>query len=605
MQHRIAVLERDACNFKKCGHECQKFCPPELMGEKVIEFTDPEGYPVIDEVLCIGCGICTKKCPFDAIDIVNIPTEIGQNKVHQYGLNTFRLYRLPMPKAGSVTGLVGKNGVGKTTCINILSGSLTPNLGRLDAPPSWDDILEMYQGTELRPHFEKLRQGLIKASVKPQAIYLIPKAWKEPIGKLVDQYDETGRGRELLAQLSLSDDVGKLPEELSGGELQRLAVVVAAERDADIYFFDEPSSFNDVYQRLQVSKVVRGLANRGKSVLLVEHDLTFLDYACDFVHIIYGDPGVYGIVSGPMTTSEGINSLLDGRIPGENMRFRESPVTFDVFSPPSGDVTYASLLEYTSLKKSYPPYTLEAEGGIIKQGEVIGVLGANALGKTTFLKILASQLEPDEGKALSKAKIAYKPQYLTSDFEGTVQDLLNATNGDRWSSGQNMAQLLKPLRVDKLLEKTVSSLSGGELQKTAVVVALLKEADIYALDEPSAFTDIEDRIAMAKAVQRYVKSMDKSAVIIDHDIMLVDIVSDSLIIFTGEPGISGHASPPMAKEKGMNLFLSDISITYRRDASTGRPRVNKPDSRLDREQKDKGQYYYVARKAEPTREESK
>lgn len=598
-------MERDACNFKKCGHECQKFCPPELMGEKVIEFTDPEGYPVIDEVLCIGCGICTKKCPFDAIDIVNIPTEIGQNKVHQYGLNTFRLYRLPMPKAGSVTGLVGKNGVGKTTCINILSGSLTPNLGRLDAPPSWDDILEMYQGTELRPHFEKLRQGLIKASVKPQAIYLIPKAWKEPIGKLVDQYDETGSGRELLAQLSLSDDVGKLPEELSGGELQRLAVVVAAERDADIYFFDEPSSFNDVYQRLQVSKVVRALANRGKSVLLVEHDLTFLDYACDFVHIIYGDPGVYGIVSGLMTTSEGINSLLDGRIPGENMRFRESPVTFDVFSPPSGDVTYASLLEYTSLKKSYPPYTLEVEGGIIKQGEVIGVLGANALGKTTFLKILASQLEPDEGKALSKAKIAYKPQYLTSDFEGTVQDLLNATNGDRWSSGQNMAQLLKPLRVDKLLEKTVSSLSGGELQKTAVVVALLKEADIYALDEPSAFTDIEDRIAMAKAVQRYVKSMDKSAVIIDHDIMLVDIVSDSLIIFTGEPGISGHASPPMAKEKGMNLFLSDISITYRRDASTGRPRVNKPDSRLDREQKDKGQYYYVARKAEPTREESK
>jgi ATP-binding cassette subfamily E protein 1 len=287
------------------------------------------------------------------------------------------------------------------------------------------------------------------------------------------------------------------------------------------------------------------------------------------------------------------------------MRFRENPVTFDVFSPSSGDVTYAPLLEYTSLKKSYPPYTLEAEGGIIKQGEVIGVLGANALGKTTFLKILASQLEPDEGRALSKAKIAYKPQYLTSDFEGTVQDLLNATSGDRWSSGQNMNQLLKPLRVDKLLEKTVSSLSGGELQKTAVAVALLKEADIYALDEPSAFTDIEDRIAMAKAIQRYVKSMDRSAVIIDHDIMLVDIVSDSLIIFTGKPGISGHASPPMAKEKGMNLFLSDISITYRRDGSTGRPRVNKPDSRLDREQKDKGQYYYVARKAEPTKEESK
>jgi ATP-binding cassette subfamily E protein 1 len=575
------------------------------MGEKVIEFTDPEGYPIIDEILCIGCGICTRKCPFEAIDIVNIATEIGEDKVHQYGPNSFRLYRLPIPKAGSVTGLVGKNGVGKTTSINILSGSLMPNLGRLEAPPSWDDILGVYQGTELRPHFEKLSQGLIKASVKPQAIYLIPKAWKEPIGKLVDRYDETGSGRELLRQLSLGEDLDKLPEELSGGELQRLAVVVAAERDADIYFFDEPSSFNDVYQRLQVSKVVRGLARTGKNVLLVEHDLTFLDYACDFVHIIYGDPGVYGIVSGPMTTSEGINSLLDGMIPGENMRFRDNPVTFDIFSPPSSDITKAPLLEYTDLKKSYPPYTLQAEGGVIKAGEVVGVLGANALGKTTFLKILASQLEPDEGKALTKAKIAYKPQYLSSDFEGTVQDLLNATSGDRWSSGQNLAQLLKPLRVDKLLDKSVYSLSGGELQKTAVAVALLKEADIYALDEPSAFTDIEDRIAMAKAIQRYVKSLDKSAIIIDHDIMLVDIVADSLIIFTGSPGVSGHASPPMAKEKGMNLFLSDVSITYRRDASTGRPRVNKPDSRLDREQKDKGQYYYVARKAAPAAEKEK
>ncbi len=597
MQHRIAVLERDACNFKKCGHECQKFCPPELMGEKVIEFTDPEGYPVIDEVLCIGCGICTKKCPFDAIDIVNIATEIGEDKVHQFGPNAFRLYRLPIPKSGSVTGLVGKNGVGKTTSINILSGSLMPNLGRLDSPPTWDEILDVYQGTELRPHFEKVSQGLIKASVKPQAIYLIPKAWKDNVGKLVDQYDETGRGKELLRQLSLIEDVDKLPEELSGGELQRLAVVVAAEREADIYFFDEPSSFNDVYQRLQVSKVVRELARSGKSVLLVEHDLTFLDYACDFVHIIYGDPGVYGIVSGPMTTSEGINSLLDGMIPGENMRFRDSPVTFDIYSPPSSEGSTVPLLEYTKLVKSYPPYTLQADGGVIRQGEVVGVLGANALGKTTFLKILASQLEPDEGKALSKAKIAYKPQYLTSDFTGTVQELLTASSGDSWSSGQSMGQLLKPLRVDKLLDKYVSSLSGGELQKTAVAAVLLKEADIYALDEPSAFTDIEDRIAMAKAIQRYVKALDKSAVIIDHDIMLVDIVSDSLIIFTGRPGISGHAGPPMAKEKGMNLFLSDVSITYRRDANTGRPRVNKPDSRLDREQKERGEYYYVARKA--------
>jgi len=592
--HRIAVLERDSCNFRKCAHECQRFCPPQLMGEKVIEFTDPEGYPVIDEVLCIGCGICTK-CPFDAIDIVNIASELGEEKVHQYGVNSFRLYRLPIPKAGSVTGLVGKNGVGKTTSIDILSGSLRPNLGRLDSPPSWGDILDAYQGTELRPHFEKLSRGMVRSSVKPQAIYSISKAWRQPAGLLLEKYDETGRGRELTKQLGLLDSLEKLPEELSGGELQRLAVAVAAERDADIYFFDEPSSFNDVYQRLQVSRVIRGLARMGKSVLLVEHDLTFLDYACDFVHLIYGEPGVYGIVSGPMTTSEGINCLLDGMIPGENVRFRDSPVTFEVYSPIGDESESPILLQYTALKKSYPPYVLQAEPGSVKRGHVVGVLGANALGKTTFLRMLASDLRPDEGEALSKAKISYKPQYLSSEFDGTVQELLTSAVGDAWSSGQNMVQLLKPLRVDKLLEKKVKELSGGELQKAAVALTLLREADIYALDEPSAFTDVEDRIAMAKAIQRYVKSMDRSAIVIDHDIMLVDIVSDSLIIFTGKPGTEGHASAPMPKERGMNLFLSDVAITYRRDATTGRPRVNKPDSRLDREQKSRGEYYYVSR----------
>lgn len=564
------------------------------MGEKVIEFTDPEGYPVIDEVLCIGCGICTK-CPFDAIDIVNIASELGEEKVHQYGVNSFRLYRLPIPKAGSVTGLVGKNGVGKTTSIDILSGSLRPNLGRLDSPPSWGDILDAYQGTELRPHFEKLSRGMVRSSVKPQAIYSISKAWRQPAGLLLEKYDETGRGRELTKQLGLLDSLEKLPEELSGGELQRLAVAVAAERDADIYFFDEPSSFNDVYQRLQVSRVIRGLARMGKSVLLVEHDLTFLDYACDFVHLIYGEPGVYGIVSGPMTTSEGINCLLDGMIPGENVRFRDSPVTFEVYSPIGDESESPILLQYTALKKSYPPYVLQAEPGSVKRGHVVGVLGANALGKTTFLRMLASDLRPDEGEALSKAKISYKPQYLSSEFDGTVQELLTSAVGDAWSSGQNMVQLLKPLRVDKLLEKKVKELSGGELQKAAVALTLLREADIYALDEPSAFTDVEDRIAMAKAIQRYVKSMDRSAIVIDHDIMLVDIVSDSLIIFTGKPGTEGHASAPMPKERGMNLFLSDVAITYRRDATTGRPRVNKPDSRLDREQKSRGEYYYVSR----------
>ncbi len=129
-----------------------------MMGTSVIEFGE-DGYPVINEVTCIGCSICVKKCPFDAISIVNLAQELGSEKVHQYGANTFRLYRLPVPKKGKVVGLVGKNGVGKSTSINILSGNLVPNLGFFENSPSWDIVLKAFQGTELRSHFEAISRG--------------------------------------------------------------------------------------------------------------------------------------------------------------------------------------------------------------------------------------------------------------------------------------------------------------------------------------------------------------------------------------------------------------------------------------------------------------
>jgi len=562
-----------------------------MMGTSVIEFGE-DGYPVINEVTCIGCSICVKKCPFDAISIVNLAQELGGEKVHQYGANTFRLYRLPIPKKGKVVGLVGKNGVGKSTSINILSGNIIPNLGFFENSPSWDVVLKAFQGTELRSHFESISRGELKSSVKPQAIYMVPKAWKKSVRELIDAYDERGLGMTIAKSLGLEQSLDKLPEELSGGELQRAAVAVAGERDADIYFFDEPSSYNDVFQRMQVSRVIRKIADEGRSVVLVEHDLTFLDYATDYIHILYGEPAVYGIVSNIYTTSEGINALLEGSIPDENIRFRDISVSFELYSSKTSRVDSPNVLSYTGLVKKYSGFELYAEEGSLREGEVIGVLGANALGKTTFLKLLASQEKAEFGEINTKAKISYKPQYLESNYDGTVQQLLDSAL-QSWNNEYNLSQLIKPLSVHKLLEKKINELSGGELQKVAVVITLLREADIYALDEPSAFTDIEDRIAMARAIQRYVKAKGKSAIVIDHDVMLIDIVSDALIIFTGKPGIRGEASTVMTKEKGMNAFLANIGMTYRRDPGTGRPRVNKPDSRLDREQKASGNYYYM------------
>jgi ATP-binding cassette subfamily E protein 1 len=553
---------------------------------------------VISEELCTGCGICIKKCPFEAITILNIAEEIGEDKIHQYGINTFRLYRLPTPRKGSVVGLVGKNGVGKTTTLNILSGILKPNLGRYESPPGWDDILQEFGGTELKTHFEKISAGQLKVSLKPQAVYKVAEVWKGEASSLLKKVDERNAYSDLVDSLNLRECISKNVSELSGGELQRLTVAVAASKNADIYLFDEPSSYNDVYQRLAVAKVIQGLADMGKSIILVEHDLTFLDYLSENIHVLYGEPGVYGIVSSVLTARTGINVLLDGYLPTENVRFRDRRVNFEVFAPMGGEVELPEIVKYEELTKSFPGFTLKVEASSIRQGQVIGVIGANALGKTTYLKIIAGIEKSDKGEVFSGAKISYKPQYLSSDYDGDVKTFLWGVAGDKVDDPTFQSSLVEPLGMHKLFEKNVKTLSGGELQKVAILSCLIRNADIYALDEPSAFIDVEDRLTFARAIQKFVKSQGKTALIVDHDIQMVDITSDSLMIFTGVPGESGFASAPQTKEKGMNSFLESLGITYRRDIETGRPRVNKPGSKLDREQKDAGRYYYLAKVAE-------
>lgn len=591
--HRIAVLDEELCQPKKCGLECIIYCPVNKTGGECIIQRPEDGKAVISEDLCTGCGICIKKCPFDAIVIVNLARELSVDKIHQYGINSFRLYRLPAPKKGAVVGLIGRNGMGKSTIVNILSGNMKPNLGHYDRDVSWDEVLKYYQGTEMKSHFEKIANGTMKASIKPQLVYLIPKAFKGTPKELLKKYDERKVADKLTQQLGLHNILDRDILQLSGGELQRLAVAVAASKDAEYYFFDEPSSYNDVYQRLAVARVMRELAEQGKCVMVVEHDMALLDYLSDYVHIIYGEPGAYGIVSGMQSTKVGINNFLEGFLPTENVRFRNKAFKFDITSSNDDILLDISAASYSSLAKSFQSFKLKVEAGRVRKGEIIGMVGANALGKTTLMRMLAGIDKPDSGTIDIGARISYKPQYLNQDYDGDVRSLMYAAYQSPIEGSIIEEQIIIPMGVKKLYDKSVRHLSGGELQKVAVVASLLRQADIYALDEPSAFLDAEDRIAVAKFLQRFIKAQGKSAIIIDHDMQLIDLIADTLVIFEGHTGLEGYATAPMRKEDGMNRFLKALSITYRRDETTGRPRVNKEGGRLDREQKDSGNYYYV------------
>lgn len=593
MSHRVAVIDEELCKPKKCNLECINFCPVNKSGAKCIVLGEKDNnqIAVIDEDLCNGCGICVKKCPFDAITIVNLSTELGKVKVHQYGTNSFRLYKLPSPKKESVVGLLGRNGMGKTTIVNILSGSLRPNLGSYENEPDWAEILKFFHGTELKSHFEKISNNEIKASIKPQKVYLIPKVFDGTAKELLEKHDEKNAISELTEQLGLKESLERNVGELSGGELQRLAVAITANKEADFYFFDEPSSYNDVYQRLAVAKVIHGLAKQGKSVMVVEHDVTLLDYLSDYINVLYGEPGAYGIVSSVLGTKVGINVFLDGYLPNENVRFRDKAFKFEITAGTEEFIQEEVFAEYSNLKKHYDAFKLDVTAGKIRKGEVIGVVGANALGKTTMMKLLAGVEKPHDGKVEVKAKISYKPQYLSQEYEGDVRSLLDSAYGKPVEGSSIEEQIILHIGVKKLYDKMVKNLSGGELQKVAVVACLLRDVDIYALDEPSAFLDVEDRIALAKFIQRFVRAQGKSAIIIDHDLQLIDLVADTFIVFTGRPSIEGHASEVLPKVDGMNKFLQGLELTYRRDPESNRPRVNKVDSRLDREQKMMKTYY--------------
>jgi ATP-binding cassette, sub-family E, member 1 len=591
--HRIAVLDEELCQPKKCGLECIIYCPVNKTGGECIVLSEDSKKAIISEDLCTGCGICVKKCPFEAIVIVNLAREIGEGKIHQYGINSFRLYHLPTLKKGDVVGLLGRNAMGKSTIVNILSGSIRPNFGNYDSQLNWDKVLEKFHGTELQSHFEKIARGEMRASIKPQLVYLIQNAFKGTAKELLKKYDERKAADSLIDDLGLRNLLERNIGNLSGGELQRLAVAIAASKDADYYFFDEPSSYNDVYQRLVVARVIRGLANAGKSVMVVEHDITLLDYLSDHIHIVYGEPAAYGIVSGLQATKLGINNFLEGFIPAENVRFREKAFRFETTSSDEDVILDIPVVSYSDLAKSFPSFHLKISAGRIRNGEIVGIIGANSLGKTTFMRMIAGLDKPDSGIIEIGSEISYKPQYLSQDYDGNVYALLSAACEGISDISSMEEQIIIPIGVKKLYERNVRNLSGGELQKVAIAATLMRPANLYALDEPSAFLDVEDRIAFAKFLQRFVRAYSKSAIVIDHDMQLVDLVSNSLVIFDGKPGVEGLASQPMQKEVGMNKFLKELSITFRRDETTGRARINKEGSRLDRLQKDSGDYYYT------------
>lgn len=585
---RVAILNQERCKPNSNAFKyLQKYAG--LCGGECIQVHE-EACKILESA-CPPCLIRAKLCPDDAVKIINLPEELDTDLIHQFSLNGFRLFRLPAPRKRQVVGILGPNGIGKSTAIKHLSGSLRPNLGDWESPPpDWEEVISMFPRGELRDYLGLVSEGEVTISVKPQHIDKLPKVFDGEVRELLQRVDDREELESYAHQLGISHILGRKLAVLSGGELQRVAICATLLKEADVYFFDEPSSYLDIFERMRMVLIIQALAEKGKRVLVVEHDLAILDVLCDLVHIVYGEKAGYGIFTPSRSTRTAINAYLDGFLVEENVRIRDKPIRF-LKHYERASQKGNTVLEWGEIEKKLGDFTLSTGKGSVHRSEVVGVVGPNATGKSTMIKILAGELDYDSGWISEGASISYKPQHIAADFDGSVQLWLDTEIGPKWRSGEFNVNVVRALGVDQLLPKRVKKLSGGERQAVAIAICLGREADLYLFDEPSAHLDANARMVAAKAIRKTMETNEKSAFVIDHDVYFIDIVSDSLLVFEGEGAVHGSAKGPFRLREGMNRFLKSVNITFRRDHDSKRPRINKPESRKDREQRTEGDFY--------------
>jgi len=586
---RLAVIKKEKCKPLLCGWLCMKQCPMNMTDADCI-YEDVDKKAGIDEILCSGCGICPKICPFDAISIINLPEIKNKPPIHQYGLNGFRIFDLPLIQDKTITGIIGRNGIGKSTVINVLSNSIKANFSRFGEEKIKEDeeyfkfLNDLFKGTALQNYFTKLQKEEIKVAYKPQQIVNIPKIFSGNVEDLLLKVNpDKTKVEELTTKLNIHRILKRDIKVLSGGELQRVAISACLLKEgANFYVLDEVTNYLDIFERLNSSQIIKE-TTQDKTALLIEHDLVVLDYMTDFINIMYGEPGAYGMLTGVKTSKVGINTYLDGYSKDENVRFRDKPISFDKESV-SESQKIKVVAEWTEKSLKVGDFKLDIKSGDVKEGEIMGIIGKNALGKTTFLNdVLEEGFGPE-------VVIASKPQMISRDEETVMEKLMRHQN---YHNNFYNLYVLEPLNIKSLLEKPTNTLSGGELQRFAIANTLLEEAHVYLLDEPTAFLDIEEKLKIAKMLKNFIMLKDKSAFIIDHDLVFMDYLSDRLLVFEGEPGIQGLSNSPLSMREGMNLFLKGLNITFRRDDANKRPRVNKLGSVKDSEQKKSGEYYYT------------
>lgn len=519
-----------------------------------------------------------------------------------------------------------------STVMSIVANKIKPNFEEFDKVYEDKEIIKMFKGTEMHKFMEKLYKKQYKISIKPQHVETLTKYLRiKGVDPTVGEYlhgvfleNETNAESfdKIINTLELNQILQSKVRTTSGGELQRIVCASTLLKKADLYVFDEPSNFLDIKQRLNMAELIRDLVDPNKYVVVIEHDLALLDYMSDFICIMYGEPGAFGVVSKPHSTAEAINMYFDGYIPSENMRFRteeynikdlkdiESEVKVSINTDTNSlkidelkkDELKPNILSYDGTFIKYEKFELEIKGGTFPiNSSITIVLGENGVGKSTFVSYLAKELS---------SAVSYKPQYLNIDqfidkkteTFPTVEQFFYNNIRDKYINELFKSDVVRPMQINLIKDRTLDQLSGGELQRFFIVYCLGQDAHIYLIDEPSACLDVEQRVITTKVIKRFIIHNQKVGFIVEHDMMMAvsmaQEINSQIVVIEKSCDSEGNrksiACEPIHFTTGINKFLKSLGITFRTEstfAKHARPRINKKGSTKDREQKSNGKYY--------------
>jgi ATP-binding cassette subfamily E protein 1 len=628
---KIAIINNKKCKPDKCNYECKTACPIEKRGKECINITDIEDIlkpgikqkqVKIVEDSCISCGLCVKACPFGAIHIVNIPSEITDKIIHRYNKNGFRLYSLPIMKPNNIIGLLGPNGIGKTTILQIISKNIKPNFEDFTKEYNDKDLITQFKGSENHKFMKKLYNNELNISVKIQHVELLTAFLsqnnKNPtvlqyilrqtgLQNLDDEYTN-----DIITTLELDQILDSKVISLSGGELQRIICAITLLKEADLYIFDEISNFLDIKQRLNMAKLIRKITHKYKDkikyVIVIEHDIALLDYMADNICIMYGVPGAYGVISKPYSTKQAINIFFEGYIPSQNLRFRTEEYDITDINLIDNNVcnmnTNTDIFNYDSSLIQYEKFNLTIEGGKFpSESCIILICGENGTGKTTLIKYLDKILVTELNMGISIKKQFFNLSELNDNM--TVEDFLNTTIREAYNNHMFNSDVIQPLNIESIKDRLLKQLSGGELQKVLIIYCLGTPAQIYLIDEPSSCLDVEQRVIITKVIKKFIIHNKKIAFVVEHDMMMAinlarDINSKIIVMekTVDENKIRNCiAHPPTLFSIGINKFLQNLDITFRTPTEIDSikmgkiPRINKKGSQKDQEQKITGEYW--------------